>query len=100
MSEPKLDEVFRQIQEASKIIAPFDYTFYGEKSDANLFARIVRGELPQRRIWESKHHVAFLTPFPNTTGMTFCSIDFQPRIVHEVLGSSDSFASYSCRQKH
>ena len=76
MSEPKLDEICLQIQEASKITAPFNYTFFGDKSDENLFARIVRGELPQRRIWESKHHVALLTPFANTTGMTFASIDF------------------------
>ncbi|XP_019627064.1 PREDICTED: uncharacterized protein LOC109471959 isoform X1 [Branchiostoma belcheri] len=47
-----------------------DMTFYGEASDDNLFARIVRGELQQWRIWEDRDHVAFLTPFPNTPGYT------------------------------
>ena len=75
MSESKLDEVCRQIQEVSQTLPPFNHTFFGDQSDANLFARIVRGELPQRRIWESKEHVAFLTPFANTTGMAFYSID-------------------------
>ena len=68
MDESKLDEVCRQIQSFSKMVPPFNYNFFGEKSDMNLFALIVRGEVPQRRIWESKHHVAFLTPYPNTLG--------------------------------
>ncbi|XP_078589389.1 uncharacterized protein LOC144869765 [Branchiostoma floridae x Branchiostoma japonicum] len=45
-------------------------TFYGEAADDNLFARIVRGELQQWRVWEDRDHVAFLTPFPNTPGYT------------------------------
>lgn len=73
MNESFLDEICRQIQEASGITRPFNQTFFGEKSDENLFSRIVRGELPQRRIWESEHHVAFLTPFANLTGMLFDS---------------------------
>ena len=68
MNESKLDEVCRQIQAVSGTVPPFNNTFFGEKSDTNLFAQIVRGELPQRRIWESQQHVAFLTPFANTTG--------------------------------
>ncbi|XP_035667648.1 uncharacterized protein LOC118410203 [Branchiostoma floridae] len=47
-----------------------DTTFFGEASDDNLFARIVRGELLQWRVWEDRDHVAFLTPFPNTPGYT------------------------------
>ena len=68
MNESKLDEVCRQIQGFSGTVPPFNNTFFGEKSDTNLFAQIVRGELPQRRIWESQQHVAFLTPFANTLG--------------------------------
>ena len=68
MNESKLDEVCRQIQAVSGTVPPFNNTFFGEKSDTNLFAQIVRGELPQRRIWESQQHVAFLTPFANTIG--------------------------------
>jgi L-asparaginase / beta-aspartyl-peptidase len=46
------------------------YNFNGSNDDENLFARIVRGEVEQWRIWESATHVAFLTPFPNTIGYT------------------------------
>ncbi|KAL9029068.1 MAG: hypothetical protein Q9196_002650 [Gyalolechia fulgens] len=49
---------------------PFDYSFNGLSADSNLFARIVRGEVPQWRVWEDKKHVAFLTPFGNTPGYT------------------------------
>ncbi len=28
------------------------------------------GEIPQYRVWEDIHHVAFLTPWPNTPGFT------------------------------
>lgn len=40
------------------------------KTSENLFAKIVRGELEQWRIWENDSHVAFLTPFGNTYGKT------------------------------
>lgn len=52
------------------------YRFYeGEGSgdgtrDENLFARLVRGEIPQWRVWEDDGYVAFLTPFPNSLGYT------------------------------
>ena len=82
MSESKLDEICRQIQEVTKPYPPFDNTFFGDKSDANLFARIVRGEIPQRRIWESKQHVAFLTPFANTPGMTLYPISPQAGVAY------------------
>ncbi|XP_052414556.1 uncharacterized protein LOC127959419 [Carassius gibelio] len=47
-----------------------NYTFLGDPSDPGLFPRIVRGEEKQWRVWEDKEHVAFLTPFPNTPGLT------------------------------
>ena len=47
-----------------------DLTFIGEKGKDNLFAKIIRGKLEQWRVWESKTHVAFLTPFGNTPGFT------------------------------
>ncbi|KAL4658105.1 hypothetical protein GN956_G1908 [Arapaima gigas] len=49
---------------------PFSYHFFGSPSDDNLFSRIVRGEEQQWRVWENTDHVAFLTPFPNTPGLT------------------------------
>ncbi|CAL1600722.1 unnamed protein product [Knipowitschia caucasica] len=51
--------------------APPDHTFLGEDpAHPGLFSRIVRGEEQQWRVWEDPGHVAFLTPFPNTPGLT------------------------------
>ncbi|KAG5279565.1 hypothetical protein AALO_G00079160 [Alosa alosa] len=50
--------------------APSCYDFLGDPSHNNLFSRIVRGEEKQWRVWEDNSHVAFLTPFPNTPGLT------------------------------
>ncbi|XP_051985842.1 uncharacterized protein LOC127646327 [Xyrauchen texanus] len=50
--------------------ATLNYTFLGDPSDPGLFPRIVRGEEKQWRVWEDDGHVAFLTPFPNTPGLT------------------------------
>jgi len=38
------------------------------RTSENLFAKIIRGELEQWRVWESDSHIAFLTPFGNTYG--------------------------------
>lgn len=35
-----------------------------------IFDKIVSGEMSSRKVWESETHLAFLTPFPNTPGMT------------------------------
>ena len=72
---PKMDgnrlyEICSKIQKVSGVSEPFDYSFKGDPNDKNLFARIVRGQLPQWRVWEDDHHVAFLTPFANTPGFT------------------------------
>lgn len=50
--------------------APSRFDFFGDASDDNLFSRIVRGEQQQWRVWEDSEHVAFLTPFPNSPGLT------------------------------
>ena len=66
----RLDHICAKIQKVSGISTSYNYRFDGESSDQNLFARIVRGELPQSRVWEDESHVAFLTPFANTPGFT------------------------------
>lgn len=43
---------------------------FSDEKDSNLFARLVRGEIPQWRVWEDENYIAFLTPFPNTPGFT------------------------------
>ncbi|XP_074552015.1 uncharacterized protein LOC141809095 [Halichoeres trimaculatus] len=50
--------------------APSCFDFFGDNSDDNIFSRIVRGEQQQWRVWEDDKHVAFLTPYPNTPGLT------------------------------
>nr|XP_061829973.1 uncharacterized protein si:ch211-256m1.8 [Nerophis lumbriciformis] len=50
--------------------APSNFEFFGDLSDENLFSRIVKGEEKQWRVWEDSQHVAFLTPYPNTPGIT------------------------------
>ncbi|KAK1877777.1 Isoaspartyl peptidase [Dissostichus eleginoides] len=75
-SGPRLDdEALAQVQ--AKIRsglptpnAPSCFDFFGDASNDNLFSRIVRGEQQQWRVWEDNEHVAFLTPYPNTPGLT------------------------------
>ncbi|KAM9857567.1 uncharacterized protein ACBR49_001186 [Aulostomus maculatus] len=51
--------------------APHNLTFLGDDpSHPGLFSRIVRGEEQQWRLWEDDAHVSFLTPFPNSPGLT------------------------------
>lgn len=69
MSDERLEEIRKKIAAASGWTAP-DYTFLGDAADSNLFARLVRGEISQWRVWEDAQHVAFLTPFANTPGYT------------------------------
>ena len=57
------------ITAVSGLIDP-DLTFLGPKSDQNLFAQIIREEVPNWKVWENHSHVAFLTPFANTPGYT------------------------------
>ena len=35
-----------------------------------IFCKIVKGEAPSHKIWEDEKHLAFLTIFPNTEGVT------------------------------
>ena len=35
-----------------------------------IFCKIIKGEAPAYKIWEDSLHMAFLTPFPNTEGVT------------------------------
>lgn len=68
--KPELDLIRDRIVACSGLSKEYNKSFFGDPSDQNLFARIVRGELAQWRVWESSSHVAFLTPFGNTPGYT------------------------------
>lgn len=67
MDSGRLAQIAATIRRLKK---PLNYHFKGDHGDSNLFARLVRGELPQSRVWEDGEHVAFLTPFANTPGFT------------------------------
>ncbi|KAG9340359.1 hypothetical protein JZ751_021472 [Albula glossodonta] len=50
--------------------SPPSFSFLGDPSHDSLFSRIVIGEEKQWRVWEDCKHVAFLTPYPNSPGLT------------------------------
>ena len=68
MADSQLNDICAKVQVVSGTKPPYNYRFDGDASDQNLFARIVRGELPQRRIWEDEGHVAVLSPYANVPG--------------------------------
>lgn len=70
MADYILEETRSRIPAITGITEPFNNHFDSDSSNGNLFARIIRGELPQWRVWEDKAYVAFLTPFGNTPGFT------------------------------
>jgi diadenosine tetraphosphate (Ap4A) HIT family hydrolase len=35
-----------------------------------IFDKVVKGEIKSWKVWEDEKHLAFLTPFPNTPGLT------------------------------
>lgn len=70
MDAERLAQIAATVRQATGLEEPFNHHFNGDPGDGNLFARLVRGELPQSRVWEDREHVAFLTPFPNTPGFT------------------------------
>lgn len=84
-----------RIGEVSRIKKPYDNHFDGDlyPLDQNVFARLVRREVPQWRIWEDNTYIAFLTPYGNTPGYTILaprkhlSSDFFGIISHDYCPS-------------
>ncbi|KAI4215636.1 MAG: hypothetical protein LQ351_002105 [Letrouitia transgressa] len=70
LPDEELGLVQQTITAVTGLKSPLNFEFEGDASDQNLFAKIVRGQTGQWRIWEDKKHVAFLTPFGNTRGFT------------------------------
>lgn len=70
MTDDVLEKTCSRVAATTGITRPFNNQFYGSKGNQNLFARIIRGEVTQWRVWEDNAHVAFLTPFGNTPGFT------------------------------
>lgn len=69
MSERELDEV-RDALSAISGLHEEDIGKYliGEHDPENLFARLIIEDIPCWKYHDTADHVAFLTPFPNTTG--------------------------------
>ncbi|KAF2020256.1 N-terminal nucleophile aminohydrolase [Aaosphaeria arxii CBS 175.79] len=70
MDVGRLAQITATIRRETELKEPVNCHFEGDDGDSNLFARLVRGEIPQSRVWEDEGHVAFLTPFANTPGFT------------------------------
>jgi diadenosine tetraphosphate (Ap4A) HIT family hydrolase len=65
---PRLDSIQNDITRVSGWLRPSHE--FPDPDDTNLFARLVRGDIPQWRVLEDSEYIAFLTPFPNTPGLT------------------------------
>ncbi|KAF2822584.1 hypothetical protein CC86DRAFT_373056 [Ophiobolus disseminans] len=70
MSRERLDDIRDAIASSAPPAMSFAYLGGEDQGKNNIFAKIVRGEVPQWRLWESASHVAFLTPWGNTPGFT------------------------------
>jgi diadenosine tetraphosphate (Ap4A) HIT family hydrolase len=70
LRDEELDDIRKRVIQHSGLPNKLDISFHGDVSDQNLFARIIRGELPQWRLWDDASHIAFLTPFANSPGYT------------------------------
>ncbi|KAF2148456.1 HIT-like protein [Myriangium duriaei CBS 260.36] len=86
MDQIELDELHRKFCEHSGL-KENDLSFSGDDSDDNLFARLVRGEIPQWRVWQDDNHIAFLTPFGNTPGYTV--VVPRKHLSSDILGLDD-----------
>lgn len=67
-----------------------------------IFDKIVSGEIPSYPVWESDTHLAFLTPFPNTPGLTVVIpkvnrgdylFDLDSEAYHELLDATKQVAT-------
>jgi histidine triad (HIT) family protein len=66
----------------------------GAYDDANIFARIVRGEIPCAKVWEDDTVLAFMDAFPQVRGHTLVVhkhaqarnlLDIEPRPLGELI---------------
>ena len=66
----------------------------GTYDDANIFARILRGEIPAARVFEDEHVFAFMDAFPQSRGHTLVIpkhsqarnlLDEEPQVLSELI---------------
>jgi len=66
----------------------------GAYDDANIFAKILRGEVPSARVYEDDHVLAFMDVFPQSRGHTLVIskaskarnlLDAEPRVLEQLI---------------
>ena len=70
MSRERLNGIRDIITSSEQPAMSLKYLGGEDQGKDNIFAKIVRGEVPQWRVWESASHIAFLTPWGNAPGFT------------------------------
>ncbi|KAJ9091221.1 hypothetical protein QFC19_009217 [Naganishia cerealis] len=69
MDERELDGIRDALRAASGLQEEdIGKSLIGEHDASNLFARLIKEEIPCWKYYDTPDHVAFLTPYPNTTG--------------------------------
>ncbi|HLZ15089.1 MAG TPA: HIT family protein [Candidatus Saccharimonadales bacterium] len=70
-------------------------------ADKSLFEKIVDDEIPSWKVWEDDTYLAFLTPFPNTPGVTVVVpkknpgdyiVELDPETAHGLLDAAAKVA--------
>jgi histidine triad (HIT) family protein len=73
----------------------------GAYDDQNIFARLVRGEIPSARIFEDEHVVAFMDAFPQAQGHCLVIsktsrarnlLDVEPQALNEIMAAVQKVA--------
>lgn len=56
----------------------FGSSCYNRNMPDTIFDKIIRNEIPSYKVWEDNNFLAFLTPFPNTPGVTVVIPEHKP----------------------
>lgn len=99
MTSEQFDDICSKIRSVSGLSEPLNYCFDGPDDDKNLFARIIRGELPQYRVWEDDEHVAFLTRLLMLMALLFWCLEPISPVTSFLLRSSPTPSLWQQRTK-
>jgi histidine triad (HIT) family protein len=78
----------------------------GVYDENNIFARIVRGEIPAARVFEDEHTLAFMDAFPQARGHALVIhkssrarnlLDVEPDALTRIMASVQRLARATCR---
>lgn len=77
----------------------------GEYDDDNVFAKILRGDIPAAKVFEDAHVLVFMDVFPQTRGHTLviskeskarCILDVEPKILSHMILDVQRVAKAVC----